>query len=270
MNRWTRATVVIATAAAVVAAGSEAAGARPPVPVHTRTVHPVTAPDVMRPGLVHLRNTGGQELLLFRKIHAGVATLVSDVNAEQNSPGGAPRLYRQFHAVAALEGHSDAYVRLRAGTYFMFSSAVERMHAADVHQITVTGARDDAKAPHAHPVTVRLHTNALVAPHTVHAGRFFHLRNQTHRTQELILFPLSPKATRAQIADFLAAPTMEKLFPLLDFRKFDAVVPALTGPGEDLYVHYPKLTGRYVAVDLPLRGAEPTIPRHGAAVINVV
>lgn len=269
MNRWMRVTAVIATAGAVVAGGSEVATARPPVPVHSRTVHPVTAPDSMRPGLVHLRNTGSQELVFFRKIHAGVAALVSDVNADQSSPGGAPKLYRQFHAVAVLEAHSDAYVRLRPGTYYVYSGDVERLHAADVHQITVSGARDDAKAPHAHAVTVHLHTNALTAPRTVHAGRFFHLRNQTHRTQELVLFPVSPKVTRAQLAEFLAAPSMEKLFPLLDFRKFDFVVGVLAGPGEDSYVHYPKRTGRYLAVDVPLRGSQPTIPRHGAALVNV-
>src|SRR4051812_18474961 len=126
MNRWMRAAAVIATAGAVVVAGSEVAVARPPVPVHSRTVHPVTAPDVMRPGLVHLRNTGSQELMLFRKTHAGVAVLVRDVNAERRTSSGVPRLYRQFHAVTSLEAHSDAYVRLRRGTYYLFSDEVER------------------------------------------------------------------------------------------------------------------------------------------------
>jgi hypothetical protein len=269
MNRWLRATAVIATAGAVVAAGTEVASARPPVPVHALTVHPVSAPDSMRAGLVHLRNTGSQPLVLFRKIHLGVAGLVRDVN-HQFSSTGETRLYRQFHAVSVIGGHSDAFVRLRRGTYYLFSAEVDRLHAADVHQIAVTGAPDNAKAPHARTVTVRLHTQALVAPHTVHAGRFFHFRNQTHRTQELIFFPLSSKATPEQINAFLAAPTLEKLFQLVDPRKFDFVVPALTGGREDLYVHYPKRTGRYAAVIVPVVGSAPTLHRRGVALVNVV
>jgi hypothetical protein len=269
MNRWMRATAVIATAGAVVAAGSEVANARPPVPVHSKTVHPVTAPDSMRPGLVHLRNTGSQELVLFRKIHLGVTTLVRDVNEEQRPTSGVPRLYRQFHAVAMIEGRSDAYVRLRRGTYYLFSGEVDRMHAADVHAITVSGGRDDARAPIARPITVQEHTNALIAPHRAHAGRWFHLSNQTHHTQEIVLFPVDPKVTWAQLHEFVAAPSLEKLFGLIDFRRFGTVAPLLTGPGEDLYVHAPKRTGRYIAADIALRGSEPTLRRHGAAVITV-
>jgi len=269
MKRWQRVCAVVVAAGAVVAASGEVADARPPVPVKARTVHPVTAPDVMRPGLVHLRNVGVQPLMLFRKVHAGVALLVRDVNG-QNSSAGFGRLYRQFHAVAAIDAHSDAYVRLRNGTYYLFSAAVDRIHAGDVHTIAVQGTTDNAKAPHARPVTVRVHTNALVAPSTVHAGRFFHFRNQTHRTQELVFFPISPKATAQQIQDFLAAPSLEKLFGLIDPRSFDFAVPALTAGGEDVYVHYPKHAGRYAAVAIPLFGAQPVIHRHAAAVIKVV
>lgn len=269
MKRWQRMVAVVVAAGAVVAASGEVADARPPVPVKARTVHPVTAPDTMRPGLVRLRNVGAQPLLLFRKRHSGVPALVRDVNG-QFSETGVGRLYRQFHAVAAIDPHSDAYVRLRKGTYYLFSAVVDRIHADDVHVIDVQGTVDNAKAPHARAVTVQLRTNALFAPHVLHAGRFLHFRNRTHRTEELVFFPLSPTATAQQIQDFLAAPSLDKLFGLIDPRKFDFAVPALTGGGEDLYVHSPRHAGRYIAVAIPLYGSQPVIHRHAAAVVTVV
>lgn len=269
MKRWKRVTAVLAAAGAVVAASSEVAAARPPVPVKARTVHPVTAPDVMQPGLVHLQNTGSQPLMLFRKKSAGVATLVRDVNA-QDSSTGFERLYRQFHAVAAINAHADAFVRLHSGTYYLFSAETDRVHADDVHTITVQGATDDATAPHAHPVTIQARTNALSAPHLVHAGRYFHFRNRTHQTEQMVFFPISAKVTSAQLQQFLAAPSLPKLFALIDVMSFVVSLPVVTGGGEDLYLRYPRHTGRYVAVAIPLSGSLPVIHRHAAALIRVV
>ena len=268
MKRWQRVVAVVVAAGAVVAASGEVAYARPPVPVKTRTVHPVTAPDTMAPGLVHLRNVGTQPMMLFRKVHAGVALLVRDVN-DQFTLAGHARLYRQFHAVATILEHADAYVRLRPGTYYLFAADVDRMHKDDVHVITVQGATDNARAPQVRPVTVQLHTNALIAPRHVHAGRFFHFRNRTHHAQELIYFPVSPSATAAQIKAFLDAPSLPKLFAIVDVHRFDVSVLVVTGAGEDLYVRYPRRAGRYAAITLAYDRPTTAIRRHAAAVVTV-
>src|SRR3954453_17031927 len=142
-----RAVVVVVSAAAMGVAGPGGPQARPPVPVHSTTVHPVTAPEVMRPGLVHLRNTGGDELYLFRKMRAGTPTLVKDLNASVNSesPGA---LARHFTIVDLLNPPSDVFVRLLHGTYYLVDADAEHYHRADIHRIVVQGARDNATTPH--------------------------------------------------------------------------------------------------------------------------
>lgn len=270
-KRWLRAAVVMATAGTMVLTGQDVADAgRPPVPVHATTVHPVSAPDVTNPGLVHLRNTGGDALFLFRKKKDGVAELVRDLNQHDISDG-LPRLYVRFEVIDFIGPHSDLFVRLRAGTYYLVDAFAERYHQADVHVTTVTGAKRNASAPHARPITVHRDTNALTAPHVVHAGRFFHLRNRNRRMQELIFYRVRKSATAAQVADFLAHPTFEKFAAVvsLNFSGFPAVT--ITSGGEDLYARYPNRAGRYIAMLTPISVHTSPFPHtNRLALVNVV
>jgi hypothetical protein len=242
-----RAAAVLASAVAVLATGAASAGARPAVPVHSSTLHPVSAPSVTRPGLVHLRNTGSHELYLLRKIHASSATLVKDLNASSVS-GSPTRLLRQFRLVDIINGRSDVYVHLSRGTYYLADATAEHYHASDIHPITVQGSRDDARVPHSRALTVNSR-NVLIAPHTIRGGAFVHLRNADRRVQQLLYFQISGRATTQAIDDFLARPSFDKLFGLgfVDIGN----IGVLSGH-QNLYVRFPSHSGRYIVLTAPV------------------
>jgi hypothetical protein len=252
VRKSARAIAVLVSAVAMLLVGTVSAAARPPVPVHSSTYHPVSAPDVMRPGLVHLRNTGGSELYLFRKIHAGAPTLLADLNESLDSDGPGA-LARHFTIIDVINPRTDVYVRLLRGTYYLVDATAERYHRADIHKIVVTGARDDATAPHSRPVSMTRH-HGLVAPRAVHAGKFVHLRNASSRLMAFVYFRVNNSATTQQINDFLAHPGFENLFPLI-YNGLDAAgsLGYLSGH-QHVYVRFPAHAARYLILALPAEG----------------
>lgn len=269
-KRWLRAAGAAAMAGTMVLAGQGVADAsRPPVPVHATTVHPVIAPAFMNPGLVHLTNTGGDALMLLRKKKSGVTALVHDLN-QQDSSTGVPRLFERFAVVDLIDSHADVYVRLRAGTYYLVDAFADRYHAADVHTVSVAGAKRDANAPHARAITVHADTNALSAPHVAHAGRFFHLRNRNHRMQYLVFYRVKKGVTSAQLADFLAHPTFEKFVAVISMSISSLPAVTITSGGEDLYARYPKHAGKYLAMLTPVSARASGLRANRLALITLV
>lgn len=251
-RRSTRAVAVVVSAGAVLLAGMASADARPPVPVRAITLHPVTAPDVMRPGLVHLRNTGGHELFLFRKIRAGAPTLLKDLNDSMNSDGPGA-LARHFTIVDVINARTDLYVRFLRGTYFLVDATADHYRRADIHRIVVTGRRDDASTPHSRPIGLTSKP-VLVAPHAVHAGRFVHLRNASDRLQSFLMFRVRASATAQQVNDFLARPSGELLFPIIVLGGDSPSSLGLMSGHQNVYVRFPARAARYLLFAVPVDG----------------
>jgi hypothetical protein len=271
-RRVLRAFVTVMSTASIavgsMVSGAASASARPPVPVHATTTHPVIAPSFLQPGLVHLRNTGGDPLYVFRKKSHDVATLVRELNDEQAS-SDVPKLFRDFLIIDILSGHRDVYLRLRPGTYYLVDLFAEHYHAADVHSIVVQGQVSNAKVHASRSITVRKNGH-LAAPTHGRAGHLFHYRNNTSPMHELELLPVRKSVTKAQLADFLAHPTPKKLFAIVSFSIHSFELPLLTSGHEDLYTRFPKRAGRYIVLSIPVRArANFGLSRHHLALLTV-
>jgi hypothetical protein len=244
---WARAAAVVGAVSAILLAGQPVAqAARPPVPVHASTRHPVTAPASLRPGNVHLRNTGSHPLYFFRRIDAGPRTLVKILNSVAASDPS--RLFRHFRLIDVINGSSDIYVRLTRGTYYLADATADRFQVSDIHTLTVGGARQDAKLPQAKTVNISRH-NVLTAPATVRAGSFVRLRNADSRVQTVAYFRISRTVSAADLQAFLAHPSFDSLFQL---EVDDAGGLGALAGHQVVYVRFPKHSGRYILMTLPV------------------
>jgi hypothetical protein len=243
-----RTALLFGCAAGLLITGTAVAQARPAVPVHAGTLHPVTAPDVLRPGLVHLENTNSHELYVFaRRGHAGRPTLLKDLNGPPSATDPYA-VFRHFTLLDVIGGNGDVYLRLKAGTYYLADAGAEHYHLSDIHVLTVTGRRDDARAPHSKTLLVNDH-NTLRAPATVRAGHFLRVRNADTRPQDIVMFRIGPRTTDRQLADFLAHPSFDTL-STMDVRDIDDL--AVLSGERTVYTRSPARPGRFILFGGPI------------------
>ena len=262
------ATSVVVVSAGLLTTGLADASARPAVPVRATTIHPVIAPTFLQPGLVHLKNTGSDDLVLFRRAtKAGVRTLVKAMNAHELSGPQIVRVDRKFPILDVINAKSDVYVRLTDGTYYLVDAAAERYHRSDVHVIHVEGVRADAKRPAAHALTLSPQ-RGLRGPQRVRGGHFLYVRNLTHQLQGFLIIRLSSSATSAQIQKFLAKPSFDQLFPLMAHSINALSELAVMSGQHKAYVRFPGGAARYIVVASAIPGGDLSLSRSTVALIT--
>jgi hypothetical protein len=248
--------------------GTADASARPPVPVSATTRHPVTAPGVLQPGLVHLRNKGRDDLVLFRRAgKAGINTLLKALNSSDLGEAAIVRIDHRFPLLGLIAGKSDIYVRLTHGTYYLIDGDADHYHRADIHVIHVNGKRSDAKAPFAHTITLT-RRSGLRAPAHVRAGHFVYVRNTTRKLEGLLYLRIRASATTAQIQTFLAKPTEQSLSPLIAHSLSAIGDLGLMSGGHSAYVRFPRTPARYLVIAISPTSEAPSLVKNQIALIT--
>jgi hypothetical protein len=190
----------------------------------------VVSPSTVAPGVVQVHNSGNQPIILLSKKHAGVDKLVKDLKSQ------GLKVFSDFAMRGALMPHRSVFLRLNRGTLFTVDGA--RMHypANSVHVVTIAGRPVNAKVPYSRAITVTGH-NILKVPANVSHKTWFHLVNNSHRTQDIVLFRTSSKTTLSEIKAAAANPTAANLAKL-DLS--DIVDLAMLAPHQTLWT---RMTG---------------------------
>ena len=204
-----RGVAVLAAAALVVAGTAATANAaerrgRATVKIGVTSKHHVTGPTSLRPGLLHLVNTGSRELILVRKKHKGSAGFVTDYN-NANDTAGSIKFYQDFDVVDLIAARADEYVRLAKGTYFLADSSTSTVTPAQVRTVTVSGTTTNATAPRA--TLVQAATNGHVAGATTLGRRSYaHVVNKTATPHIISIESIRSSATSKQVNAAIADP----------------------------------------------------------------
>jgi hypothetical protein len=233
----------VALSAVALPATADARAARPAVAIHVTSGERVAAPDSLRPGLVHLRNSGTKQIYLVRRVAAkwGVSTLVKDYNATTSSA-----IERHFFSVDTLLGHRDAFVPLVRGTYFFVAADLMKIGPANVHAVVVKGTRWNSPKPVSTAVPISGTAAKLGAPSSLPTHRYLHFTNPTRYAVVVVLFRIGPKTSNAKLAAFVAKPTLTGL-GRLDLRWSEELW--FSSPHGSLYYGYHATAGRYLMID---------------------
>ncbi len=224
-------------------AAADARAGRPTVHIHVTSTKQVVAPDTLRPGLVHVRNMGVEQIYLVRRVKAkwGVTTFVKDYNAV--TPTG---LARHFHTLDSLFGHRGVFITLHPGIYFFADGAPAKITAASVHVVRVKGTVRNAAQPASTAVPISGTSATLGAPSTLPTHRYLHFQNKTRYSVVVVLFGIGSGTSAAELAAFVAKPSFDKLGKL-DLRSGEELWSASSHVS--LYYHYHAAAGRYLMVD---------------------
>ena len=260
--------LTVSLAAGILAAGpatGRALAGRPAVRIHVDRTGAVVAPASLRPGLVHVRNAGGQQIYLVRQVDPrwGVDTFVADYNAIIPSGMG-----RHFRILDTLSGHRDVFVRLTPGKYLLADGGPNTITAANVRTVAVAGSRWDASRPRYRSAPISGTGATLHLPASAPARSYLHLHNRTDYALSVVLFRVGSGTSERQLAGFIAHPTVRRL-GRLDLRSSEEIWFA--SAHVSLYYRVPARAGRYLVVDYAYVDLART-PRFGpgqAAVIRV-
>jgi hypothetical protein len=235
--------------------------------IHTVNRHVVAAP-VIRPGRVHVRNTGGHPIMLLSPRHsAGVAALVRDLKGDTPA-----QLLRDFGVRDMISAHRDVYLKLRRGTLYLLDETVTDYTAAKVTITRVAGTYVNAAV--LHPKYAGVAANLTInAPATVTQKRYVRVANSSSRLQEVLLLPVGKNVTRAQLNKFLADPSFDDLFEVSPL--FDAIVLAFLSPGRVVSTRVGVRPGRHLILSFsfPLNGTDdgtPVLKRGQVRLITVL
>jgi hypothetical protein len=262
--------VAVTAVAAAIVAGTEttasAAGSRAGVPIHAVTTHTVSVPATMQPGRVRFHNTAAVPLFVFKKKHYGVTQLAKDLNKSANSPTPG-RLIQDFSIVDLIDGHTYVYLPLTRGTYYFLDASLDHYKTSDVRTVTVSGKTRNAAAPASRPVSIP-QTGSMSAPATMAHNRYLHVQNRTGHLQEVLLIALSSKVSTAQLNDFLAAPTFDKLIEL-DITSIRDL--AFVAGHRDLWAQGPHHAGRFLIVSFGFTAttAAPALHKSRVRLVKV-
>jgi len=250
--------LALSAAVSVVAqsATADARATRPVVRIHVSSTKHVIAPDSLRPGLVHVKNTGSKQIYLVRRIKAkwGVSTFVTDYNAP--TPTG---LARHFSTLDNLLGHRDVFVPLTRGTYFFVDGAPRKINAGNVKTVVVKGTTWNAPRPASTAAPISGTTATLGVPTTLPRHRYLHFKNSTDYTVVVVLFRIGSGTSNTALANFVARPTLRKLGNL-DITASEEFW--YSSPHRSLYHGYTIPAGRYLMVDYAYTDTAKT-PRFG-------
>jgi hypothetical protein len=224
-------------------ANADARATRPTVRIHVTSTKHVAAPDVLHPGLVHVRNTGTKPIYVIRRVKPswGVSTLVTDYNADTSTG-----LTRHFRTIDNLMGHRDIYATLSRGTYYLVDGALEQIKSGSVHTLVIKGTTRNATKPASKAVPISGAGATLGAPSTLPTHRYLHFKNRTDYTLVVVLFRIGSGTSDAALARFVARPTPNKLGNL-DIRGAEELW--FTSPHKSLYYGYQARSGRYLMID---------------------
>jgi len=253
------AVLIGAVALSLVAAATPASAARavrPAVRIHVSSTKHVIAPDSLRPGLVHVKNTGSKQIYLVRRVKAkwGVSTFVADYNAP--TPTG---LARHFSTLDNLLAHRDVFVPLTRGTYFFVDGAPSRINAANVKTVVVKGTIWNSPKPTSIAAPISGTGATLGVPTTLPRHRYLHFRNLTDYTVVVVMFRIGSGTSNTALANFVAKPTLRKLGNLNITASEEFWYAS---PHRSLYHGYTIPAGRYLMVDYAYTDTAKT-PRFG-------
>lgn len=211
-----RAAVVLTAGALVLASSAAVANAagnaqRATVRVQVSAKHRVIAPASLRPGLVHVINTASRELMLVRKKHKGRSGYIKDYNRATNTAGSI-RFYKDFDVVDVITSHTDEYLRLAKGTYYLSDDTTATVTSAQVRTVSVSGHRQSATAPRSSLVPVA--ANGHVPASVTVGRRYAHVVNHSATPHIVSIVSIRSSATAQQVRDAIADPARHDPFKL--------------------------------------------------------
>ncbi len=140
-----RAVTVVGVAAALVATGTaaaDAAPARPSVAFHTTKHHQVVGPARSSRALSICATPASTRSWSSAHGATAVTTLIADLDAR--GPSG---FRKHFTLRGLVSAHTDVYLRLAHGRYFLVDAAAPTIVASKVRTLTVAGRTRNAVLP---------------------------------------------------------------------------------------------------------------------------
>jgi hypothetical protein len=207
---------------------------------------------------VRLRNTGSHAIFVFRKHGASINTLVAELNGD-HAPA---RRFKDFTARDIVDGHTDAYLRLSRGTYYLANAAAWSYSVSKMHTLIVTGKTRNAALPASSPIGLDAH-GVVHMRRSLAAAGYLHVYNGSGKVQEIVLLSIGKNTTAAELAAFAAKPSFEAL------TKLDVRTPYLGGmlsAHRSAWVNPHLRAGRYLVVDLAVSGSPDAFELHAGHV----
>ena len=165
-------------------------------------------------------------------------------------------------------GHSDDYLRLAKGTYYFGDAYTNKIKAANLRTVTVTGRRIDAKVPAHRTIALSKHAT-LPRTATISRHSWLRLASYAGRPYAIGTFPVAKSATSAQLTDLLNAPSFEKFVDLAG----DFSVPTLNkvlGAHRSVTSANRLWRGRYMVLAFPISGnISPSLHRGQVSLLPV-
>jgi hypothetical protein len=249
MSRKLVVSAVTAAALVGVTLAAPAAGAathgRGVTKVHASAKHTVTVPKTLRPGVVHLRNTGSRALFVFGRKKEGTTALAKYLNSQSEKT--AKKAFTRFDFVEIVKPHTDDYVGLKRGTYYLADASVDRVKASRIRSVTVSGKVSNAKRPAVRTVTYGKHGLSPLAANGPARG---YLRVRNNGTSPLVVETLRVKAsaTAAQVAAVVNKPTWDGVDKVADYET--VTVAGYLGARHDVTTTASLRSGRYLVLAL--------------------
>lgn len=233
--------------------------------VHLRAgKHHMLAPNVVRPGIAHLRTDGYTAALVVEAKHGTGSAKQAAAGLRSSQPN---KLLDHYRFVAFVLPGQGVYTRLTRGTYYV-ASGDNKPTASSLTRMTVTGSRVDARLPKSRTVVEDSH-KSLHTPYSMPRRGWLHVLNRSSAFSNMFVFGVASKATYRTLQDLVAHPTFKKLGEVVSdgggFTFVDADSHSST------WTHFAGRPGRYVAAVIPVRsnGSQAGLHRGQVRVVHV-
>lgn len=252
----------VAVAAALVASSAVPADAAVPLGrsalrVYSTGSHGAVVPASIRPGMIHIRNIGRDDLLILRATHRRSTRHLA---AEDLRSGSLHRLESNFRLLGiAVPGH-DAYQQMTSGTFLFVDVDARHLEASKIGRMRVEGSRVDAAVPSSRRVLVTRHKQ-LHVPFRLPRKTWLRVGNRSSALTSFLFIGVAKRATYKMVAKATAHPSLFNIFRL---SSYDFVPLSFVGPHNGEYLRFHARPGRYIAMVFAQSGDNdfPTL-HHG-------